>query len=870
LYEQLSPEEAAHIDAVCDRFEKAWKETKAGASEPQITSYLTDSDSSAREVLFRELDALDQACRKRYGFAARADTREPGAAPRNGTTSVMSPSGSPAPVNVGWPSIPGLEFVEVLGSGGMGVVFRARQATLDRDVAVKVLRDPHHNDTSQRERFLQEARAVARLRHPNLVQLYEFGEVPAAGGTTQPYLLLEYISGGSLADLLHRAPQHPRDAAQLVETLAQAIHYAHQQGVIHRDLKPANVLLTNGESAGNSDTLHLSPLTTRQPKISDFGLAKFLAGGNLTRSGDVLGTPSYMAPEQAASNCGPITASADVYGLGAILYESLTGRPPFAAETTEATLLQVMQDEPVPPRRLQPTVPRDLETICLKCLRKEVGRRYASAQELADDLRRFRTGEPIRARPVGTVERVVVWCRRKPVVAALLAALVLVILTGSAGVLWQWHRATTSAAEAEENAAAYLRERDTARQEKERAERHLRIVHDRVKELEHLGRDLLQQPGKYKAGQAMLEQALGFYKDLLPEEGHDPKVRHKAAKLYRQVANIYSTLGLAVKAEAAFDNEARLLDTLLKNDPGSKALRFELADSQRWRGNVLRDLNKPHEALAAYNQATSLQEELLSESPNDADHQVALANTLLNKATLLSYQADAKELDEIFQRILKLERAALGTLPDNPEFSAELAIALGDQAQFFLVTGRGPQGKIAACEALEIYQKLMDGGRLKGSIERYAARGFVILARVHAAAGQVEDAEESYQKAVSLLDQLVKELPESALRRADQADALVGLADFYKVQGRQADAEKIRRRVIRRYEALKADFPGDPQYRLALMRAYLELASLLWQLDQQSEAADLFRKALQLDPNDRAINNELARFLATVLASSSR
>ncbi len=272
-----------------------------------------------------------------------------------------------------------------------------------------------------------------RLRHPHLVQLYEFGEVPAAGGAaSQPYLVLEYVSGGSLADVLRGSPQPPGEAARLVATLADAIHYAHQQGVIHRDLKPANVLLHRPEVNGEGEVEGVHGPRFSPPrvltadlcvKVTDFGLAKFLAGGDLTHSGDVLGTPSYMAPEQAAGKSAPITAAVDVYGLGAILYEALTGRPPFAAATVDATLGLVRQDEPVPPRRLQPTVPRDLETICLKCLRKEAGRRYATAQDLALDLRRFEAGEPVRARPVGTAERVIVWCRRKPGFAGLLAAL---------------------------------------------------------------------------------------------------------------------------------------------------------------------------------------------------------------------------------------------------------------------------------------------------------------------------------------------------------------------------------------------------------------------------------------------------------------
>jgi serine/threonine protein kinase len=343
----------------------------------------------------------------------------------------------------------------------MGLVFKARQVALDRDVAVKFLRDAHLFDSGRRERFLQEARAVARLRHPNLVQLYEFGEVTGAGRvTSQPYLVLEYVSGGSLEDLVRSSPQPPDDAARIVEMLADAIHYAHMQGVIHRDLKPANVLLQRAEyeaerEAGGALGARLSsprPLTADLcPKITDFGLAKFVAGSGLTHSGEVVGTPSYMAPEQAAGNATPVTVALDVYGLGAILYEALTGRPPFAAATVDATLSLVRQDEPVAPRRLQPTVPRDLETICLKCLRKEAARRYATARDLAADLRRFRAGEPVQARPMGMCERIIVSCRRNPGVAALLVALLLVFLAGSSGVLWQWQRASG-------NAAAFRRE----------------------------------------------------------------------------------------------------------------------------------------------------------------------------------------------------------------------------------------------------------------------------------------------------------------------------------------------------------------------------------------------------------------------------
>jgi tetratricopeptide (TPR) repeat protein len=870
-YEQLTPEEVADIDAVCDRFERAWKEVPAGGLEPCVESYVGDRQGAVHHILLEELVALERACRERYGSAAQHKTpKEPGAGAEvpepSATIIVRGRADGAARWTADWPRIPGLELVDVLGSGGMGVVFRARQATLNRDVAVKLLRDDHRVDSGQRERFLQEALAVARLRHPHLVQVYEFGEVPARGGSaSRPYLVLEYVSEGSLADLLHGSPQPPTEAARLVESIAEAIHYAHQQGIIHRDLKPANVLLQRTEGKGDAQTevFHGQrpgappPLTANLcAKVTDFGLAKLLAGSDLTQSGDVLGTPSYMAPEQAAGKGTPITAAVDVYGLGAILYETLTGRPPFVAETGVATLGLVLSDEPVPPRRLQPTVPRDLETICLKCLRKEPGRRYATAQDLADDLRRFRAGEPVRARPVGTAERVVRWCRRHPGVAGLVAALVLVFLAGSAGVLWQWQKARR-------NAADYQRERDVALQENQRAERQLQAVRAHVDRLDRLGRDQMGRRGEFRTGQVVLEEALRFYQELLSEESSDPTVRREAANLHRHVADIYFTLGQAEKAAEAYGHQARLLATLLEEEPANQALRFALADSKRWQGNMFRDLGKTRKARTAYDEAATLQQGLLDESPDSARYQAALANTLLNRATLFSRQTQREELEQLYDRIVTLVRAAVHNAPEEPSFEEDLALALGDQGVFLLYTGRGAEAEAPIRESLEIYQKLLDGGHRKGEMERYAARAFVNLGRVLVAAGDEKNAEESYNKATQLLLRIVKDSPESAIRLADLAATQANLADFYTDRDRLLEALQYRRRAIQNYETLNADFQEDPQYRRLLVRTYLAQVSTLWQMDRQTESAELHRKAFELAPDDPNVNNELAWFLAT-------
>jgi serine/threonine protein kinase len=324
--------------------------------------------------------------------------------------------------------VPGFEILGELGRGGTAVVYRARQVALQRTVALKMVRHGAHAGPKELARFRAEAAVIARLQHPNIVQVYDVGEV--AG---RPYFALEFVAGGSLAHHLRGVPQPIRPAAQLVETLARAVHVAHANGVVHRDLKPANILLSD-RGAGNGEwskdptaTALRSPLTTHLPKIADFGVARCADGDggahrDPTVTGEILGTPSYMAPEQAAASRQPVGPAADVYALGAILYELLTGRPPFRGEAPLETVLQALHTEPVPVTTLQPNVPRDLETICLKCLRKEPHKRYGSALELAEEIERFLRNEPIRARPVRAVEKIWRWVRRHPLPSGLLAA----------------------------------------------------------------------------------------------------------------------------------------------------------------------------------------------------------------------------------------------------------------------------------------------------------------------------------------------------------------------------------------------------------------------------------------------------------------
>jgi serine/threonine protein kinase/tetratricopeptide (TPR) repeat protein len=307
--------------------------------------------------------------------------------------------------------VPGYEILGELGRGGMGVVYKARQLRLNRVVALKMILAGDFASDDSVARFLSEAETVARLQHPNVVQIYAIGDAEG-----RPFVELEYVGGGSLHARLDGTPWVPSEAAELVERLACAIHEAHRLGIVHRDLKPGNILLT----------------LDGQPKITDFGLAKSVQQNTgLTRSESILGSPSYMAPEQAEGRAREVGPEADIYGLGANLYELLTGRPPFVAPTILATLDLVKNAEPLPPSRLQPGLPRDIETICLKCLQKEPYRRYATAEELAADLRRFLKGEPIQARPITPAERAIKWIKRRPSTAALYAVCALSVISAA-------------------------------------------------------------------------------------------------------------------------------------------------------------------------------------------------------------------------------------------------------------------------------------------------------------------------------------------------------------------------------------------------------------------------------------------------------
>ena len=450
---------ARRIDEVCRRFEADWREGR----RPRSEDYLVGVSQEGQPALRAELEALERELRPSDETVARpeagpATTAEPQTASSPSmvaeapTIALGTPPTSPMPdAAPSWvheeatvpPGTPprsphdqptatvlgqdqsatpsaseptriryfgDYEITRELARGGMGVVFEARQISLNRVVALKmILAGQLANETDVR-RFYTEAEAAANLDHPGIVPIFEVGQHEG-----QHYFCMGFVEGQSLSHRLAEGPLPAREAAELIRRVSEAIEYAHRRGVIHRDLKPANILL---DPNGN-------------PRVTDFGLAKKIQGDSgLTGSGQIMGTPSYMPPEQAGGKRGEVGPAADVYALGATLYALVTGRPPFQAATPMDTVIQVISDEPVPPRRLNASIPRDLETICLKCLMKESGKRYPSAAALADDLGRYLAGEPIVARAVGQTERMVKWAKRRPVVTGLIAGVAAVTLIG--------------------------------------------------------------------------------------------------------------------------------------------------------------------------------------------------------------------------------------------------------------------------------------------------------------------------------------------------------------------------------------------------------------------------------------------------------
>jgi tetratricopeptide (TPR) repeat protein len=707
------------------------------------------------------------------------------------TLRAAGPDGPPGATDRGQgparPAVPGYEVLGELGRGGMGVVYKARQTSLNRVVALKMLLAGAYADPEQRRRLRAEAEAVARLRHPNIVQIFEVGEHDG-----RPYLVLEYVEGGALDEALAGTPQNPRAAAAVAETLARAAHAAHQQGVVHRDLKSANVLL----AYGREPPAGASRLTEAVPKIADFGLAKQLdAGPRRTPSEAILGTPSYMAPEQASGKMRAVGPAADVYALGAILYEMLTGRPPFRGETPLDTLQQVLIDDPVPPRALQPKVPTDLATVCLKCLQKDPARRYASAGDLAEDLSRFLHGEPIKARPVGPAARLYRWCRRKPATAGLLALLVV----GTAVSTWQAVRATAAEHERDRQRVAAQEEADNARAV-----------------LDFLNDNVLGQASAYKqAGAGAAPDP-----DLKVRTALDRAAAGVAGKFAgrpRVEIAVRTALGSAYYDVSAYDAARAQLEEAVRLS--GETLGEDHPDTLKATnllGRVYLDQGKYDEAEALFTRARDGYGRLHGEAHADT---LAARSNLANVAQA---RGDLDRAEGLYAEVLAAERLALGDMHEGTR-ATSLNLAL-----LYQTRGKFDEAERLLAAVIEAEGKAFGDGDLR----TFAARRN--LAALYQAEGQNE-------KALPYLRDAFE-----AARRAfgdeheDTCAARNNLAVCRLELGQLAEAEAL---LTRNLEVQTRHLGEDHPHTLATLGS---LGALYFTRGEYAKAEPLYAKSLAI------------------------
>jgi eukaryotic-like serine/threonine-protein kinase len=736
-----------------------------------------------------------------------------------------------APPSAEPPPIPGYEVEEELGRGGVGVVYRAHHLRLGRTVALKMLLAGPYARPEERERFQREAQALAALSHPNIVQVHEVAELDG-----QPYFTMEYLEGGSLAAKLSGTPLPPRETAGLSATLAGAVEAAHRSGIVHRDLKPANVLLAADGT----------------PKITDFGLARRLEdGAGLTRTGFPVGTPSYMAPEQAKGEARAIGPAVDVYALGAILYELLTGRPPFRAETPTETVHQVIYHDPAPPSRLNARVPRELETICLKCLEKDPRRRYPTARALADDLRAWLAGRPIAARRVRVAERAWLWCRRKPAVAALAAAVALAVVGGTAATIAVQaaanRRLDHKNAELSDALGRVARANAELKGANARVEARYDLAVAAIKTF-HTGvsKDfLLQQEQFQELRDQLLKAAADFYGRLSALLGQEASPSSRRALLAANF-ELASLTGMVGRTEAALAAHRAVLAAreALAAEPGAgAAARADIGRSLTEVAQLLEATGRTGEALATCRRAEAL---LAGAADSDPAARAALAACRSRLGNLLSRTGQAADALATYLRA-RADQEALAAAPGAPtEARRDLVDTMTRIGHLLSDTGRRSEAEAEYRRALEIQEKLAAENPAVTEFRSRLAGTHHNLGLLLARTGPPTEAEAEYRRALEICGKLAADHPAVTEFRSLLAATHHNLGLLLARTGPPTEAEAEYRRALEICGKLAADHPAVTKFRSLLANSHHNLGLLLEQTGRPTEAEPEYRRALEL------------------------
>lgn len=752
----------------------------------------------------------------------------------------------PGDAGAAWPELPGYEIVGVLGTGGMGVVYRARQLDLGREVAVKMLAPRGPVSAPDARRLLTDAATAAKLVHPHVVSVFDVGEYRG-----KPFFVMELVSGGSLAQHLPALVESPREAARLIAQAARALDYAHHRGVCHRDVKPANIMLRPRHLPGlRPDPDRPPPVANCDSCVTDFGLAKRTNGDTgLTLDGAVVGTPGYIAPEQIRAE--KPAPAADVFGLGAVLYECLTGQPPFRGATPFDALLLTLQREPVRPRALNYRLPRDLETVCLKALEKEPGRRYPSAAALADDLERWLRGEPVRARPIGPLARGWRWCRRKPLVPGFVAALALAVAGGLLASVWMWRKA----ADNEARAVASLRNEEAARRDAEEQFAMLRAT---------MTSSVAGSAPEFRSEQfharrlLMLEEADGSLVRLLERQPGDAQLRAIRARVLTQLGTIHFTQGRAPEAVAAFEGAVALWEGL-GDDP-------ERHRHRNWRAITYVCLEQAYErsgreaeAQQRFETALRLWRDMIRDEPLLGDN---LFPAAVNMGWLLI--GDAAPEASVPQRFQKLrERLARACGADEAAFLFGL---LRLEYLYFRVEGDIRQGHrehipAVAREAAAFLTATLARPAENRAYLAYAIRQSHKVCLWLRRAGLPGEALALADRATRAAQWLLQEAPNEPARVAQLSDSWHAVSKAHSDLNHAEEAIGASRNALAAHQRLFALAPGDENVRAVLGSRHLQLARKLCTQGRLDAAEGCFAEREALWPGDAGKREEALREL---------